>query len=181
MHKSHRMFIKGDDETFGPTKSEEKLVEKLIKCTAEIKEHYEDALKMATAKAKDVVLLEELVECPSCKEKFLKCGYDNNKCYCFFCAYVKDGEQAANDYLSMIQGINKYEIIKDGGEYPLYECPDCDSYSFVNIDGMYICFSYGMYYDETELEFCNECGRLYLKQDDDFELCPSCIEYKMSK
>lgn len=173
--------FKDDDEKFGLTKQEEKLIEELIKCTAELKEHYEDALKMATAKAKDESLLEELVECPSCKEKFLRCNYDNNKCHCFFCTYEEEGEKVANEYLNVIQGLNKYEIVKDGGEYPLYECPECGSYSFVNIDGRYTCFSCGMYYDEDEIAFCNECGTLYIKEEDDLELCPSCIKYKMAE
>lgn len=74
-----------DDDEFGFTEQEEKLIEELIKNIAELKEHYEDALKIAIAKAKAESLLEELVECPSCKETFLKCGYKNSKkCHCFF-------------------------------------------------------------------------------------------------
>ncbi len=170
------------DEEFGLTEQEEKLIQELIKCTAELREHYDDALKMATAKAKDESLLEELVECPSCKERFLKCGYNSNKCHCFFCAYEKVGSQAADEYLSIIKGLSKYEIIKDGGEYPLYECPDCGEYSFVNTGGMYVCFSCGMYYYESEVEFCSECGRIYLKdEENDLELCSSCIERKMAE
>ncbi|MDO5136284.1 MAG: hypothetical protein Q4D55_09540 [Eubacteriales bacterium] len=173
--------LKDDDETFGLTKQEEMLIEELIKRTAELKEHYEDALKMAAAKARDETLLDELVECPSCKEKFLKCNYDNNKCHCFFCAYEEEGEKAANEYLSVIQGLDSYEIVKSGGEYPLYNCPDCGNDSFVNTNGKYLCFSCGICYDEDEIAFCNECGALYIKEEDDWELCPSCIENKMAE
>ena len=173
--------FKYDDE-FGLTELEEKLIEELIKHTAELKEHYEDALKIATAKAEDEVLSEELVECPSCKETFLKCGYKNsNKCHCFFCAYEEDGERVANEYLSIIQGLNKYEIIKNGGEYPVYECPECGRDSFISVNGRYMCFSCGMYYYENEVTFCDECGRMYLKKDEDLGICSSCIEYKMKE
>lgn len=171
-----------NDIEFGLTTKESQLIKKLIKCTSELKEHYNDALKMAKARANNEALLEELVQCPSCKEALLKCNYNgSNMCHCFFCTYEEDGENAANEYISNIQGLSKYEIVKDGGEYPLYECLDCGASSMVNIDGRYVCFSCGIYYDEDELAFCDECGVLYLKKDDDLGVCYSCIEHKLQK
>ncbi|MDB8794263.1 hypothetical protein PN290_00365 [Romboutsia sp. 1001216sp1] len=174
--------LNDDDAEFGLTNKEERLIKELIRCTSELKEHYDDAVEMATARANDEAVLEELVECPSCKESLLKLNYNgSNMCYCFFCEYKEDGEKASNEYISSILGLSKYEILKDGGEYPLYECLDCEAYSMVDIDGRYVCFSCGVYYDENEVAFCNECGVLYLKDGNDLGICSSCIEHKTEK
>lgn len=178
------MYLKEDDanDEFGLTEREDQMIKKLIECTSELKDHYDNALKIAFAKAKDEVVLEELVKCPSCKEKLLKCNYnDSNTCQCFFCTYKEDGEKAADEYLSSIQGLNEYTIVKDGGKYPLYECSECGKSSMVNADEKYICFHCGTYFDEHELSFCSECGMLYLKNDDDLEICSSCMDYKLRK
>ncbi|MEG2056832.1 MAG: hypothetical protein RRZ84_02840 [Romboutsia sp.] len=174
--------FKDDDTNFGLTDKEEQLIKELIRCTSELKEHYNDALKLAIARAKDEALLEELVECPSCKESLLRLNYKNeNICHCFFCGYEEDGKKASNEYLSDIRGLSEYEIVKDGGEYPLYECLECGSNSMVNIDGKYVCFSCGMYYYENEVAFCDECGVLYHTYGDDLGICSSCKEYKLEK
>ncbi|OOM11005.1 hypothetical protein [Clostridium saccharobutylicum] len=173
------MSFKDDDDEFGLTQEEEKLIEELIKYIAKLKEHYDDAIKIATVKAQDEAVLHELLKCPSCKEKLLKCNYDDNMCHCFFCTYEEKGETVAEEYLNEIQGLSQYEIVKDGGKYPLYKCPDCDRNSMVNVGGKYVCFSCGMYYRENEVAFCDKCSVLYIKEDDNSELCHSCAKYKV--
>lgn len=169
-----------DDVSSGLTKNESELINMLIKETSKLKEHYDDALKVARAKAENETLLDELVNCPLCKESMLKCGYtDKGECYCFFCSYIENGTKAVKQYLNEIEHLCEYEIIKDGGEYPLYCCPDCFEESFIFANGEYKCFSCGIYYNEDEIKKCNECGALYtILSSDDLGLCGDCIEYK---
>lgn len=174
--------LKEDDGAFGLTEQEDRLMQELIKRTGELKKHYEDAKNMAIAKANDEALLEDLLECPSCREKLLKLNYNNkNICHCYLCAYEGDGEKVADEYLGVIKNLNRYEIVKDGGEYPLYGCPMCGKTAFLNIDDKFICFSCEAYYYEDEIGSCFGCGSVYEKKDEDLGYCPDCLEYKMNK
>lgn len=69
---------------------------------------------------------------------------------CIFCEYEATGETAAHDYISNVLGINKYEAVTRGGEFPQYECPECASETLVcDYDNdKVICFSCD-YEDET--------------------------------
>lgn len=57
-------------------------------------------------------------------------------------------------------GIDKYSTVKDGGEYPLYECPQCGKNTFVldSDNERTICFSCNIDCDITELELCSSCA-----------------------
>lgn len=126
-------------------------------------------------------LAEERVICPSCHEPLLVPNYKDNRCHCFLCGYEADGEEGARDYLYHVERIDEYRTVKDGSRYPLYTCPECGHYSFVELGHKYVCFSCRMNYLNDEIDFCQECGELYVKPDDDYGMCSNCVAYKLEK
>lgn len=73
--------------------------------------------------------------------------------------------------------ISAYECGKDGGEFPVYECPECGEKQLVyDADkGRFHCFACDVNYTTDDLSFCEDCGTLMLN-DPDIAICPSCIE-----
>ena len=98
--------------------------------------------------------------------------------------YEDTGESAADNYIFNIIGMDGYSTVKDGGEYPLYECPQCGKETFVldSENERALCFSCDFDCDAGELEFCSSCGSLFYDSDEEgIGICPNCIEYKLSK
>lgn len=87
----------------------------------------------------------------------------------------------ADEFIENVLGISAYECVKDGGEFPVYECPDCGEKQFAYDaeNGKYHCFSCNVNYSDEELSRCSDCNRLMKK--DEIDLCPDCIEYRMEK
>jgi len=168
------------------TGKERNLISEIVNVVSSLQRHHEEAIKLAIEQTKEVCLESDLVECPSCREKVMVINYDNhNNCHCYMCGYSANGEEAAKEYLSNIEGIDEYITIKDGGEFPLYKCPDCGNTSLLERKNQYVCFYCRMIYPVKEISFCSECGVPYwiedLKIEEDLGLCPSCLEYKMKK
>lgn len=96
----------------------------------------------------------------------------------------EESEEMSRNYILRILKINEYETIKDGGEYPKYDCPECGSYSFVcnNEKDIWRCFECG-YEESTEnIGFCQECGQPYrIDDEEDLGLCADCFQYKFEK
>jgi len=123
-----------------------------------------------------------VITCPECEEEFLLLGDCGVKCC--FCGYQKSGKEAANDYIHNILGIDEYSTIKDGDEYPLYDCPECgdDALVYDWEKGRAICFSCDYKERIEKLSFCIYCGAVYKKAaDEDLGMCPECITYKINK
>ena len=87
----------------------------------------------------------------------------------------------AKEYISDILKINEYECVKDGGEYPLYNCPHCDEEQLVYIekDHTYKCFHCGYESDERAFTRCCECGEFF--QTENAIICPKCLKRKMQE
>lgn len=65
-----------------------------------------------------------IVTCPRCLQDAadLSDGFQ-----CLFCGYKNDDpEEIANEYVSEVLRESKYEIVTQGGEWPIYFCPGCD-------------------------------------------------------
>jgi hypothetical protein len=143
--------------------------------------HYDDAKAIAQKMLEQTEVGNYAVICPECQESFLLRDC-NVKCY--FCDYEDTGESAANSYILNIMGMDEYSTVKDGGEYPLYECPQCGKDTFVldSENERALCFSCDFECNVEELEFCGSCGSLFYEYDEDgIGICPNCIEYKLSK
>lgn len=83
----------------------------------------------------------------------------------------------ANDYVENELGINEYRCVKDGGEFPVYECPECgaDQFTYDAKKGIYHCFSCDKTFTTDDLSFCEKCGNL-TRRNDGLPICLLCIE-----
>ena len=83
----------------------------------------------------------------------------------------------ANDYIENELGISSYECEKDGGTFPLYECPECgeEQLVFDEGNGKYHCFACDEDFTKDDLSFCERCGNL-MRTNDDWQICQNCID-----
>ena len=89
-------------------------------------------------------------------------------------------QDKADDFVEKELGISKYECGKHGGEFPVYDCPECYHNQLVydaEAD-KYHCFHCSEDFDGESLIHCSECHTITYKNE--MELCPNCIEHKMS-
>lgn len=123
----------------------------------------------------------KVMQCPDCFQPVLTV-YPAEESECLFCKYHATPEQLADDYLEKIEGVCAFETIKDGGEYPLYDCLECNIASLVrNNDGSYFCFNCHSSWPLEGLRFCGTCGQIYEVNDDDIDMCFNCIKDRFDK
>ena len=112
-------------------------------------------------------------------------NFVSNECYDewtkkdYYLDYLYKDE--AKSFIEDILNINKYECVKDGGEFPLYECPNCDEKQLVYIEkeGIYKCFHCGFQREKKELIHCSECGKLFETENED--ICHDCWKRKIEE
>ena len=82
----------------------------------------------------------------------------------------------AEAYVENELGISAYQCTKEGWEYPVYECPECEEEQLVhNVENKtFHCFACDADFKDGELEFCSRCGALM--KSDETGICPNCIE-----
>lgn len=87
----------------------------------------------------------------------------------------------ANEFIERELGISGYECVKDGGEFPVYDCPECghDQLVYDAESDKYHCFHCSQDFNGEDLIHCSGCHTITYKNE--MELCPSCIEHKTSK
>ncbi|OSB19207.1 hypothetical protein B2H94_08935 [Clostridium sporogenes] len=136
---------------------------------SEIKGEIEDHLKYNTP-----------IKCPSCLQKALITD-DGSKC--LFCGYTEESEKVADKYILKVLGIDQYETVKHGGEYPKYICSECGTDSFIHDEENEIwrCLKCGVEYSEEKVAYCTECGEPYVINKFDDVICDTCLEYKLNK
>ena len=88
----------------------------------------------------------------------------------------------AEEYVEKVLGINKYRCVKEGGTFPVFDCLNCGEAQLVHdVDSQcYHCFCCGQYYTDDELTFCERCGSLMHKDEENF-YCGSCKEALMEE
>lgn len=164
----------------GLTDNERKLFEKLTIEIKSLKNHRDDAFKLAHSRAASTTIEEDLMECPECGEKCLRYANEDKKCECYFCGYSDESSNVAKEYIENVLHISEYETVHDGGDFPLYTCPDCNIESLVKTNNFYFCFNCGIQYNLDELKNCNSCGRLFYPIYDEF-CCEDCIKDYITK
>ena len=87
----------------------------------------------------------------------------------------------ANEYVENELGISEYRCVKDGGEFPVYECPECGDEQLVYDAkaGRFHCFSCDQNYTTDDLSFCSNCGQLMYNNGE--SVCDDCFEHAISK
>lgn len=86
----------------------------------------------------------------------------------------------AKDYVEQELGIDEYSCVKDGGEFPVYDCPECghDQLVYDAKADKYHCFHCSEDFAGDVLMHCTCCNTITYKNE--VELCPNCIEHKMA-
>ena len=87
----------------------------------------------------------------------------------------------AKDYVEQELGIDKYSCVKDGGEFPVYECPECghDQLVYDAEADKYHCFHCSEDFTSDQLFVCSECNRLKYWNGD--AICTECADALMAK
>lgn len=112
-----------------------------------------------------------IVECPECFQKTLPLDGDFE---CLFCGYNDDPESIAYLYIENILGLNEYTEIKDGGYFPLEDCPECGTHTLLVKDDGFLCFNCGDEWSEEELRTCDCCNGYYAEKVEDLGMCDDC-------
>lgn len=120
--------------------------------------------------------LRVVLQCPVCYQMSVEFR-DESNVFCYFC------DEVINDFSTkyMDNILDTYSYIKDGGESPLYECPECELETFINLDeDQFICLSCGITPTAERLATCDgpKCNGTYVyrKYDDDAHFCHYCME-----
>jgi hypothetical protein len=116
----------------------------------------------------------QVVACPCCMQEGLKADCDVE---CSFCGYKSSANEAAERYISDNIG-DAYSIEKDGGTYPLHECPNCGNSAMVFEEGSdedSICFACGDQASPGDYELCESCREPCDSEDRYGGMCPDCL------
>jgi hypothetical protein len=125
-----------------------------------------------------------VVICGSCFEVTLLLR-NSSQPNCLFCRYEASAADAAEFWVRTILGTFRYETEKEGGQYPVHECPECDEGTLVDTNNVlesfnlerYICFSCGGVFKGSSMRHCGTCGRLYqFRQNDELGMCVTCFQ-----
>lgn len=83
----------------------------------------------------------------------------------------------ATEFVEKELEISAYECGKDGGEFPVYECPECgeEQLAYDADTHRYHCFACDENFTDEELTFCERCGSL-MRRNNDTPICQNCIE-----
>lgn len=161
---------------------EYRLSEEEEKLFASIKEKthgLEDFIKERERKILEENPQGEFLPCPNCGKMY----FEHNK-KCLLCYYEpNDGTGClSDDYVYNVLGIGYYTCIKQGGIYPVFECPECYNETLVydnEVNKLCFCYECGFKDEIDNYDFCLECGKLMYKND--MDICEECIKYKMDK
>ena len=84
----------------------------------------------------------------------------------------------AKDYVENELGISEYRCVKDGGDFPIYECPECgeDQLVYDADNEKYHCFTCEKNYTTDDLTFCDRCGSI-MEHKNEAAVCQNCIDY----
>lgn len=154
-----------------------------IKSTArDFREYVDERIKVAHAHAEQYGF--DVFHCVDCLELSLVKEDDDFKCYVCGLAGA-DVESVVEAHLENKLDIFAYETLKDGGELPQYDCPECQENSLVPEDKsleFFICINCSNKVDSNNLHSCSRCGTVYYDKDDEVSsICSSCWEDISSK
>jgi len=135
---------------------------------------------------------EAVVVCPRCQQPGMALGADVPSAACLFCFWNPDGEEAAQEYVSVVLGLSSYVVIKDGGEWPVYSCMECgaealvDGIHAVTLSGAgsatiaaepsWACFECAYVGSADQFSWCTHCGGVMGNDPDGMSVCADCFE-----
>jgi hypothetical protein len=117
----------------------------------------------------------QVVECPCCAQETLQADCD---VVCVFCGYKATAQDAAELYIANVIGGSRYYYAKDGGVYPLHNCPNCENEALVYEEGYSetsgTCFACGYRPSPCSLELCDQCGEPHPSEERSAGMCLDC-------
>lgn len=123
-----------------------------------------------------------VVSCPVCQQAALVPGERE----CRFCLVELHDEEAATRYVTDVLQLSEYEVVKDGGEWPIHWCPVCDSQALVggadssDEQAAWICFSCGEVWAEEAIDSCTRCGVPYVYEEGGIPMCGACWDHLLA-
>jgi hypothetical protein len=134
----------------------------------------------------DVAGLDSVIQCPSCLQMAMNA--DGGSVKCLFCFYAPDPPDAAEEYVTKVLGYpSRFEVEKDGGQWPVHACPECGADTFVTaVPGVhgsqgFYCFDCGYENSSSLMELCHECGEYYDHGGEaGSHICADCFHAKVS-
>jgi hypothetical protein len=121
---------------------------------------------------------EGAVTCPACIQR--ACDLIEYKWVCLFCDTQTEPHQVAESFLENDLGLSSYSVIKGGGEWPLYQCPECDDETLVGLDdGNFRCFGCGETFEHSTITWCRDCNRPLAGDGESF-VCTVCFRNRFN-
>jgi hypothetical protein len=148
------------------------------------------AERLATLKPK-LAKFTTLLACPNCLQPALTLT-EGESPRCLLCWWEADGEDSANGYVYNVLNESEYVVIKDGGIWPVHDCPNCGDTAFVSgveliinrdspaPDGegyAFACFTCSVQATYGEVDQCSYCGEWMFASD--ILICGSCARNLM--
>ncbi|GEN58073.1 hypothetical protein GCM10012290_07700 [Halolactibacillus alkaliphilus] len=117
-----------------------------------------------------------ILKCPVCYREAVEFN-DETDVFCHFC-----NENISSFKERYIENfVDTYSYVKDGGENPLHECPDCGMDTFICLDGyQYICLTCGIKPTQDVITTCDgpRCnGEIVYREEDGASFCEYCMDY----
>ncbi len=164
-------------------KSDKLCLERITKKLSDFRafvDHRDTQIKTALREARKT---HTVFVCPSCFQVALVLGGPLAKC--LFCRYEAPPDAAAGVWVQTLLDASRYKVAKEGGEYPVHDCPECENETLVDTQDLgstfdlerYVRFSCGEIYKGGSMSHCDTCGRLYrVRGEDDLGICFACFE-----
>jgi predicted RNA-binding Zn-ribbon protein involved in translation (DUF1610 family) len=135
----------------------------------------------------EVKRLYSVIQCPSCLQTAMNA--DGGEVRCLFCFSAPDPSDAAEEYVTNVLGYpSRFEVEKDGGEWPVRTCPECGDHTFVTeVPGRhdshdFYCFNCGYENSSGQMELCHDCGEYYDHGGEaGSHICSDCFNAKVSR
>lgn len=171
-------FIAENIKIEAMTEEENDLFEQIQKDTIDLAEVVNERVKLIEMTIQNCGAPETLEVCPECLMKYLLIGDCDVKC--LYCYYTDTPDKVADGYVSNVLGISQYSVLKEGDDYPVYECFECNENSMaVDLDnGVCLCFNCGHKSNLENVVWCNNCGQPFYSayKDKDIPVCSSCLK-----
>jgi rubrerythrin len=124
-----------------------------------------------------------VLTCPRC---FQDTAIASDGISCLFCGFaigIDDVERAAEDWIGSVLGISEYQAVKEGGELPLYECPNCEQRALVDRglsgdlhdEDRWLCFACGARWSDAGINQCALCGEPFDPESGAGSVCRNCF------
>ncbi|ONI67061.1 hypothetical protein BWI15_28195 [Kribbella sp. ALI-6-A] len=136
-----------------------------------------------------------LLACPRCEQATLTMP-EGEAPKCLFCFWASIGEGGADEYVSSVLSYSHYQVIKDGGTWPVHSCLNCGDRALVHgievlkdsgkaladlhdpyLPPVFGCFSCSYLGTRLDLDECGSCGEF---TDSGMSVCSDCFEYAVS-